>query len=153
MLPKGAVTADFVEAVPKGSRLLVAIGDAPSTGIKSAFVARFIANVFSALVAASADPKPADLLNEVSRRILGHNLRVGIDAVRRHRRRGGPPRRRERRPSVSRAYVARRQKWDCLPVRGQLLHSVELDSMKPHHYEHATSKLRPGTSSSWSATG
>ena len=145
MLPKGAVTADFVEAVPKGSRLLVAIGDAPSTGIKSAFVARFIANVFSALVAASADPKPADLLNEVSRRILGHKyfewvsmqcVDIDVGAGRLAVANAGHP--------FPVLYVARRQKWDCLPVRGQLLQSVELDSMKPHHYEQRHVEVEAG---------
>jgi serine phosphatase RsbU (regulator of sigma subunit) len=123
----------------------VAIGDAPSTGIKSAFVARFIANVFSALVAASADAKPADILHEVSRRLSGHTyfewismqcVDIDVGAGRLAVANAGHP--------FPVLYVARRQKWDCLPVRGELLHGGELDSIEAHHYEQRHVEIEAG---------
>jgi hypothetical protein len=50
LLPKSGVTADFVEAAPRRGGLVVAIGDAPKTGLNSAFVARFVAMLFKWLV-------------------------------------------------------------------------------------------------------
>ncbi|WP_321477868.1 SpoIIE family protein phosphatase [uncultured Paludibaculum sp.] len=50
ILPKAEVPADFFEIVSQEQRLFLAIGDAPSLGLKSAFVARFMGNLFRNLV-------------------------------------------------------------------------------------------------------
>lgn len=50
ILPKAEVPADFFEVVAQEQRLFLAIGDAPSLGFKSAFVARFMGNLFRQLV-------------------------------------------------------------------------------------------------------
>ena len=144
LLPKGAISADFVEVAPAAGHLLIAIGDAPSTGIKSAFVARFIANLFASLVRTSSNPRPSELLRAVRHRIIGHRYFewismqcVDIDAA------GG-------RVAVANAghpypvlYVRRRGQWDCLPVRGELLHAGELSSREPI-YQERHAEIAPG---------
>jgi hypothetical protein len=145
MLPKGPITADFVEIVPRGDQLLIAIGDAPSSGIKSAFVARFIANVFGALANETKAPAPAELLNEVSRRVFSHqyfewvsmqcvelNAKVGRLAIAN----AGQP--------FPVLYSAARERWDTLPVRGELLHSGELGSREPHQYDDRHAEIEVG---------
>jgi hypothetical protein len=67
VLPKGEVAADFFEVIPVDNRLVVAIGDAPSIGLKSAFVARFIGNLFHKFVTGA---KPVHL-GEVLARVNG----------------------------------------------------------------------------------
>jgi len=133
-LPKGQVTADFVEVVPHRGRLLIAIGDAPSTGIKSAFVARFIANLFRSLVKGSENARPAHLLGQVSERISNRAYfervsmqcaEIDLSAGRLALANAGHP--------FPVLYSARRQRCDRLPVRGDLLHGGEL-AASPHVY-------------------
>jgi hypothetical protein len=55
IVPKAEVGADFYEVIPLGGRVVVAVGDAPGGGLKGAFVARFVGNLFRRLVE-QADP-------------------------------------------------------------------------------------------------
>ncbi len=50
ILPKAEVRADFFEFVLVDDHLAVAIGDVPSIGLKSAFAARFLGNMFRRMV-------------------------------------------------------------------------------------------------------
>ena len=145
LLPKGAVTADFVEVVPHDGRLLIAIGDAPSSGIKSAFVARFLANLFRSLVARSPHAVPADLLTEISRRISGRDYfewvsmqcaAIDLASGRLALANAGHPF-----PVV---YSAARRRWDKLPVRGELLQGGDLQPDEPHIYEQRHVEIAAG---------
>src|ERR1700751_2830375 len=66
VLPKAEIPADFFEVVPRGDRLAVAIGDAPSLGLKSAFAARFVGNLFRRLVETTESINLADLLAQIN---------------------------------------------------------------------------------------
>ena len=81
LIPKGAVTADFVEMVGLPDRLIVAIGDAPASGLKSAFVARFIAAVFRRLVESRSQVHVGNILTKLqvtSRRELSAMWASGV---------------------------------------------------------------------------
>ncbi len=72
MIPKMAVGADFCEVVPLRGGLTVAIGDAPGRGLKSAFIARFIANLFRRRVLEDPAGKLGSLFDAVTRTIASH---------------------------------------------------------------------------------
>jgi hypothetical protein len=65
LIAKKAVSADFVELVPSGDRLWACIGDAPGYGLKSAFVARFVAAMFRSTVENGGGDDPARLLQQI----------------------------------------------------------------------------------------
>ena len=69
MIPKIGASADFAEVVDGGSRLWLTIGDVPASGLKSAFAARFVANLFRRLAAAAPEGSVAHLLDEIRRTI------------------------------------------------------------------------------------
>ena len=83
LIPRGPVTADFVELIPRPGGLTVAIGDAPATGLKSAFVARFVALLFRRLVENAATVRVARLLTELNRTIAAHSYfeRVSMQCI------------------------------------------------------------------------
>ena len=71
-LPKREVTADFFEMVRRDGRLVVAIGDAPMSGLKSAFVARFVATLFKSLVSLAGSVQLGDVLGQLRAAISRH---------------------------------------------------------------------------------
>ena len=81
VLPKGEVSADFFEVVPVKEHLMVAIGDAPASGLKSAFVARFIATLFRDLVKKSQDL--TRVLADINARIAAYDYfrRVSMQCI------------------------------------------------------------------------
>jgi hypothetical protein len=83
LLPKREVTADFVEVVPRDGHLVIAIGDAPMSGLKSAFVARFIATLFRSLVLAPGPLRLDHVMEQLSALISGHPYfeRVSMQCV------------------------------------------------------------------------
>lgn len=73
MIPRGEVGADFVEAVAVGDRVLLMIGDAPGSGLKSAFVARFVASLASRLALDGGLDHPGRLLTALAARLSRHD--------------------------------------------------------------------------------
>lgn len=136
LIPKGHVTADFIEVVPARDRLIVAIGDAPSSGLKSAFVARFIASAFRRLVENARPLHLGRTLTSLHELIASNEYfeRVSMQCV-------------EIAPSDGVAaiasaghpypllYSARRGTSDRLPVRGPRLHELIKDDRQTVEYE------------------
>jgi stage II sporulation SpoE-like protein len=145
MLPKVEVGADFFEVIPLGQRLVVAVGDAPGAGLKSAFVARFIGNVFRRLVEQASPLHLGDVFGELNRILSGHAYFevVSLQGVVVDPREGelaiasaGHPY-----PVV---YSARRGKCDRLPVRGDLLNAPAPGDAGPVRYEQRRAEIGPG---------
>jgi serine phosphatase RsbU (regulator of sigma subunit) len=143
MLPKGEVGADFFEVVPVGDQLIVAIGDAPGGGLKGAFVARFVSNLFRRLVKCARPLYLEQVLGDINHLISTHqyfawvtmqcaaiDLHAGIVALVN----AGHP--------YPVLYAARRGKCDRLPVRGDPLNSQVRPSGEtsyvPRHVEIGT---------------
>jgi hypothetical protein len=78
VLPKADVAADLCEIFPLPDRVLFAIGDAPGTGLKSAFVARFIGNLFRKLATTTSNPDLGEMLQTVASTIKGRAYFSGI---------------------------------------------------------------------------
>jgi stage II sporulation SpoE-like protein len=144
MLPKVEVSADFIEIVPSGNRLAIAIGDAPATGLKSAFVARFIGSLFRRLVLDSSQVHLGDLMATLDRTISAHPYfeRVSMQCVELDPAAGlmklasaGHP--------YPVLYSARREKCDRLPLRGDLLHARFAGDPLPH-FEQRRAEIAPG---------
>ena len=113
MVPKGRVSADFIESVKLGDRLVLAIGDAPGYGLKSTFTARFIATMFRRLVEAAHPLNLGDVLSELSRALARQCvLPAGIDAVRRAR-----ARRRDHGPRICGASLCNAVLGETRPMR------------------------------------
>jgi serine phosphatase RsbU (regulator of sigma subunit) len=72
MLPKATVGADFVEVVPMGDGVMVALGDAPGVGLKGAFVARFVGGLVRRLAGRPAALHLGELLEEIDRTLAPH---------------------------------------------------------------------------------
>ena len=145
LIPKGAVTADFIEVVRRDGTLVAAIGDAPSAGLKSAFVARFIATVLRLLAVAPGTLHLGELLTKVSTTIGRHQHfeRVSLQAVVLDLANGvmdlasaGHP--------YPLLYSARHGRCDRLPVRGVLLHSEQQSRSEPPPYELRHAEIGPG---------
>jgi hypothetical protein len=145
LLPRVEVSADFFELVPRDGRLIAAIGDAPATGLKSAFVARFIANLFRRLVEES---DPTDLV-----RVL--HLLEGTIAAHEYFRRVtmlcaevDPGRGRATLVSAGHPYPvlysARRQRCDRLLLRGDALHAAVGGEARPSRFERRQVEVFPG---------
>jgi hypothetical protein len=122
MIPKIGHSADFAEVVPSGDRLWLAIGDAPATGLKSAFAARFVAGLFRRLAAAAPRGATAQVLAEIRRTLHPFNYFANISmqcveidpaAGRLQVVSAGHP--------VPVVYSAARRAGDRLPLRGSLL--------------------------------
>ena len=145
VLPKGDVAADFFEVVPVNNRLLVAIGDAPSTGLKSAFVARFIANLFHRLVVAPGAINLGGLLAKINDTLGAHDYfeRVSMQCVEvdpingivRMANAGHP---------YPVHYSSRRGRCEILPLRGDLIHDMLTDNPMPEPYEEYCLSVGPG---------
>ncbi len=130
MLPKIEVGADFFEAIPVGDKLLLVLGDAPGTGLKPAFVARFLGNlvrrragrgyrrvaeivaaVNAAVERAAFDPVAAQIVEvaPATGRVRIANAGVPFPAL----------------------YRARRGRTDLLPVYGSLIGPIPASEGKP----------------------
>jgi hypothetical protein len=53
LVPRSGASADFVAAVRLGDRLAIIVGDAPGSGLKSAFIARLAANLLAQAIASN----------------------------------------------------------------------------------------------------
>jgi hypothetical protein len=145
MLPKVEVGADFVEMVPQGERLILAVGDVPGTGLKSAFVARFIGNLFRRLVEQTDAPRLAEMLDELNRVLSVHDYFEAVamqcaavdpkDGLLILANAGGPY------PVL---YSAQRGRSDRLPVRGEMVRSPLYEPGTAPRYEQRRAELGPG---------
>jgi len=145
VLPKAAVAADFFEMVAMGDRLVVAIGDAPAVGLRSAFVARFIGNLFHELVARSGRLSLGQILNRIDATIRDYDYfkRISMQCADIDPSRGivrianaGHP--------WPVHYSARRGKCDILPLGGKLLHSSTSASGGAGEFPEYALTLGPG---------
>jgi len=145
VLPKVEVAADFFEVVPLKNHLALAIGDAPSVGIKSAFVARFLGNLFRALWKKSGQLNLGDVLSRINTKIATSEYfeRVSMQCADIDPARGiaylanaGHP--------YPVHYSARRAKCDILPLRGNLLHNPIITRSNLQLFEHYSLEIAPG---------
>jgi hypothetical protein len=145
LVARGAVTADFVEMVALPDRLVVAIGDAPATGVKSAFVARFVATVFRRLVQTANERDLGKVLAELSRAIAAHPYfeRISVQCI------DVCPK--ERLVGIANAghpfplmYAASLQQIDRLPVRGPLLRDAPAFDAPLPVYKERHAEIGPG---------
>jgi serine phosphatase RsbU (regulator of sigma subunit) len=137
ILPKTNIAADFFEIVPLNDRFVLAIGDAPGVGLKSAFVARFLGNVFHKLVVRPTSTfQLAEVLGALKSTVHEYDYFdfvsmqcAEIDCARDvlHLVNAGHP--------YPVHYVARRGKCDILPLCGDLLRSPFGNAPLPGHYE------------------
>jgi hypothetical protein len=145
VLPKVEVAADFFEIVPLKNHVALAIGDAPSVGIKSAFVARFLGNLFRTLSAKSNELNLGEVLANINTKIAASDYfeRVSmqcadIDPARGiiHLANAGHP--------YPVHYSARRATCDVLPLRGDLLHSPVTNRSHSQIFEQYGLEFSPG---------
>ena len=145
VLPKVEVAADFFEIVPLKNHVALAIGDAPSVGIKSAFVARFLGNLFRTLSEKSNKLNLGDVLASINTKIVTSDYfeRVSmqcadIDPVRGiiHLANAGHP--------YPVHYCARRATCDVLPLRGDLLHNPVANRSHSQFFEQYGLEFSPG---------
>ncbi len=145
LIPAGDVTADFVEMVVRGETLLIAIGDAPSAGLKSAFVARFIGELFRSFTERSeageldkiaarinAAIAPFDYFERVSMQLIELDPSSGLL----HIANAGHP------DLV--LYSARRGKCDRLRVPGDLLHDSLRQTRRVTTFEQYSAEIAAG---------
>lgn len=148
ILPRVEVSADFVEIVPRDGRLVVAIGDAPSTGLKSAFVARYIANVFRRAVEGPG-AELLEVMDGLDAMISAHPyfesiamLAAELDPANGVLTLVGAG----HTPPV--LYSARRRACDRLPLRGvplrMLLPPLPPDGSAPQRFDRRQAELHPG---------
>jgi phosphoserine phosphatase RsbU/P len=139
------VAADFFEIVPLKNHVALAIGDAPSVGIKSAFVARFLGNLFRTLSEKSNRLNLGEVLASINTKIATSDYfeRVSmqcadIDPARGiiHLANAGHP--------YPVHYSARRAKCDILPLRGELLHNPVVNNSKSQFFEQYSLEIAPG---------
>jgi len=72
IVPRSAVSADFAVAVPDGDRVAVMIGDAPASGLTSAFVARFAASAFRQRVRAIGTDQLSEIVEGLRSTLRRH---------------------------------------------------------------------------------
>ena len=136
VLPKGEVAADFFEVIPVDNRLVVAIGDAPSIGLKSAFVARFIGNLFHRFVEGAKLLHLGDVLARLNDTLAAHDYfeRVSMQCIEVDPTNGIARMANAGHPYPVQ-YSSRRAKCDILPLRGDLLHDLMRDNSNTRPYE------------------
>ena len=145
VLPKSEVAADFFEVIPIRGRLVIAIGDAPGLGLKSAFVARFIGSVFHRLVEESDPLHLGDLLDKVNAAAANHEYfeRVSMLCAE-----VDPKGRLVRLANAGHPYPvhysARLGRCDILPLRGDLLDNPFDNHLNSKHYEQYDASVAPG---------
>jgi sigma-B regulation protein RsbU (phosphoserine phosphatase) len=102
---------------------MIAIGDAPSLGLKSAFAARFIGNLFRQLAEREHIEDLGQLIARINATVSQHEYfrRISLQCIA-----VDPPRDRINIANAGHPYPvhysARRGECDILPVRGDLLH-------------------------------
>jgi serine phosphatase RsbU (regulator of sigma subunit) len=145
ILPQAQITADFIELVPMESRLVMAIGDAPSVGLRSAFVARFLGNLFSTLVERGGSSKLDKVLGQINATVRGYEYfeRVSmqcadIDA------KGGLLRIANAGHPFPVRYSLRQLKSDVLPLRGELINDPYGRTSSREDYEEYALKIESG---------
>lgn len=145
VMPKLGVGADFIELIPIGERLIIAIGDAPGVGLRGAFVARFVANLVRRLVCDERDRTLLQILQEIDRRISSHEMftHVAMQCVEVDPMKGtvtianaGMPH-----PVM---YSARRRKCDRLMVRGTNLHDGQPEATWTPYFEQRHAEFDSG---------
>ena len=145
VLPKVEVAADFFEIVPLKDHLAVAVGDAPSVGIKSAFVARFLGNLFRSL---SRDSKQLNLgliLAGINAKIVASDYfeRISMQCADIDPARGIVHLANAGHPYPVR-YSARRTRCDILPLRGDLLNNPLASRSSSQLFEQYGVEIDPG---------
>ncbi len=145
VLPKGEVSADFFEVIPVGKRLVVALGDAPSMGLKSAFVARFIGNLFRKFVEADAKPRLGYTLAKLNDTLAAHDYfaRVSMQCMEINLGEGIVRMANAGHPYPVR-YSAQLGRCDILPLRGDLLHDLGGNTSSTEPYEEYRVRIAPG---------
>jgi sigma-B regulation protein RsbU (phosphoserine phosphatase) len=73
MIPKGSVSADFVEIFTADDHLFVVVGDVPGGGLESAFVARFLANLAKTAIETASSHDLARAIEDIDHRISGND--------------------------------------------------------------------------------
>jgi len=145
VLPKGEVAADFFEVIPLGERLVVAIGDAPSVGLKSAFVARFVGNLFRKLVEGANPLHLGEVLARLNDKLAAQDYfeRVSMQCVEVNQKNGIVRMSNAGHPYPVH-YSRRRGTCDILPLRGDLLHDLLRDNFTTSPYEEYCVSIGPG---------
>ena len=82
-VPRGEIAADFHAVAQFPDRLLMAMGDVPGTGLKSAFIARFLANLFSRVAGNASAPSVEDVVKSIRTHLAPHACfqRIAMMAV------------------------------------------------------------------------
>jgi hypothetical protein len=144
-IPARDVTADFFEVVPGPTRLTLAIGDAPSSGLKSAFVARFIGNLFRNLIQKQYKPDLGTVLGEINSTLAPFDYfeRVSMQCVDLDPAAGLCHIANAGHPSLV-LYSERRKKSDVLPVPGDLLRDPFRQTKQASAYEQYSAEVSPG---------
>jgi hypothetical protein len=144
-IPAGEITADFFEIIPRNEGLTVAIGDAPSSGLKSAFVARFMGNLFRNFVGRADAIDLGRILSEINATIAPFDYFervsmqcIDVDTGRRlcEIANAGHPD-----PVL---YSARRGKCDILHVPGDLLHDSFRQTRRIKMYDQYSAEVAAG---------
>ena len=132
ILPKAEVSADFFEVVPMKEHLVIAIGDAPAIGLKSAFVARFIAMLFRDLITNSqnlaqtlADINTRIAPYEYFRRVSMQCMDVDVAHHVVHMANAGHP--------YPVHYSAKRASCDVLPIQGDILADLVAETVSTQY--------------------
>jgi hypothetical protein len=145
MLPKTEVPADFFELVPVDQRLVAAIGDAPAAGLKSAFVARFIANVFHDLVEQGVHRDLSSVLSAIDEMVKAYDYfkRISMQCIAIDPKRGiirmanaGHP--------YPVHYSRRTGNCDILPLAGDVLHRDLFNANVRRSFEDYAVEIGPG---------
>ena len=144
-MPSTDVTADFFEFFHDRNSVVMAVGDAPSTGLKSSFVARFLANLLKTVVERKAGTDLARALEEINLAIAPFEYfeRVSMQCVRldlagglMHVANAGHPD-----PVL---YSERYQRCDILPIPGEVLHDPARDARRLNTYDQYSAEIGPG---------
>jgi sigma-B regulation protein RsbU (phosphoserine phosphatase) len=145
VLPKIEVGADFVEVIPLGDRLVLAVGDAPGTGLKSAFVARFVCHLFRHAVTQAGAGDLGKVLDDLDRTLSPHDYfeTFSMQCAVLDPGEGLATLASAGHPHPVR-YSARRGKCDRLPVRGDLLNAPVRQDAPPPRREQRHVELEPG---------
>jgi hypothetical protein len=145
LIAAGDVTADFVEMVDRGENLVFAIGDAPSAGLKSAFVARFISELFRTFVLKSGAGGLDKIVAKINAAIAPFDYfeRVSVQLIELDPSRGLLQIANAGHPDLV-LYSARRGRCDTLRVPGDLLHDSFRQTRRVSTYEQYSAEIAAG---------
>lgn len=145
ILPKAEVPADFFEVVVQEQRLFLAIGDAPSLGFKSAFVARFVGNLFRQLVVEGNCRDLGAVLAAIDSMIVPYEYfrRISMQCIA-----VDPKRRVVRLANAGHPnpvhYSRKRGTCEVLPLAGNLLNSTMGDAHRQPWFEEYAVEVKSG---------